>query len=189
MWRAYRRRGPTFSIGIEAGAVKGTGSWRIGPVIYRTEEQEALIRAALSLWKPLFEQDPSIPSDAQAVSERLGQLLGALQSDAIFLKHPDFEEEVEWRFTYLLPPPDLTAQVDPAAILPVSHRPSHLGPTPYVEVPLISDQNAHPIREVWVGPNAHQPVVLESLHDYLRSQGLDETITVCASPTPFREPG
>jgi hypothetical protein len=159
----------------------------MGPVVYREDEQVTLIQGVIDLWKIVLEGNASDFADQASLSERLAQLLGALGSEASFLKHPDFAEEFEWRFTYLLPPADLRNRIEASAILPVEHRPTHLGLTPYVEVPLVADDGSHPIKEIWVGPSPLKEVVQESILDYLRSQELDSQIEVRLSPTPYRE--
>jgi hypothetical protein len=221
-WRGYGR-GYGYSVGLRPrGKTYSRLPWKLcslAQVIYNPEIQRRLITELLGRYIDSLtrfaahftqtaisvycnsdpsssledEQDPSKLSCTDFLEEILYNHLSraSLELDTIFsrFKHLGFEEEKEWRLIHYGSAEQASQHIE--------YRPSNGILVPYVELPLLWDEEGDPgifqFTQITCGPNSQPEAARASVQYYLtklrtasRRQGVFDTAAVTISKTPLK---
>ena len=178
-WRAYGKDGG-FSLGFDRNTLSEIGSviahdniraFRILDVTYTKSAHKKTLQ---DLYVKHVQKATETNSAKVASNFAIAAVLFASG-----IKHPAFKEEAEVRlhairFGGTNPPDD------------VDFRESAMGITPYVKLPLITEDHIkHAIREVIVGPQRHSSEAVRAITQLLQLKGLS-SVDVRLSKVPLR---
>ncbi len=104
-WRAYSRNTVGYSIGLEAACLKNLASRQgffLAPCVYLHTDQQALLREAISLVLPAFDnafegRSKGDKKDEEVYEVFTWKLLNRILERLPLIKNPAFSEEKEWR--------------------------------------------------------------------------------------------
>lgn len=187
-WRGYGMNEPGVAVGLDLSEPCFTRGDSLRPVlrrvIYEAELQRSLIVGLFQAWYDQFE--------LASVEERDHggyDLEVELQQLCVYMKHPTFREEQEWRLI------SSVHDIDDGQRALVRHRPSRMGLTPYVVLNATESESredfdgdmprgALPLREVLLSPDISNDNAADSALSYLLNNGY--SVGVRSSQIPLR---
>jgi hypothetical protein len=176
-WRGYGRGESSYAIEFDpAELIKGVESRKgmLVPCLYKKDEQEDLIKSALTEIKTIFTDNYGTQPEAKrsAWAEEYTKIfLWNLSFLAPFIKHHSFKDEEEWRLIFWLQPQDVGA-------LQFMDRQSMISRHLPITFPKL------PIKSVMVGPSRHKEISKVGVGDLLASKGYQPNVEV--TEIPFR---
>lgn len=178
-WLTYPRAQTGYAIGLspqQFDLAKGKG-FQLVPCVYDRLEQDRLADAILDAWIEL----PPFGEDFERVMQE--NILAA----AAAIKHPGFEQEVEWRLIKI-------QVVGAGQSKSVSFRPGRNGLVPYLRAPLAADGECLKPASIHIGPNEDMQAAQNGLLTLLDAKGFFPShslfpipdVPVICSKTPYR---
>lgn len=166
-WRGYATgNGGSFSLGFPSSLIeeRANPQWLLRRCIYSRDDQarmiEARMRRGLQIAVEVYED---FGREGKIVDVAFNHLHGAVMSIAPLCKHPDFEEEGEWRL-YTGP-----VRIESGTQIGFTERQNTL--SPYVEFSLSDGQPLDDLN--WIaGPGPQQERANDALGWLAKSQGL-----------------
>jgi len=174
-WRGYGGYCLGFNVGLNNPINKAMGV--CGPVVYKPADQEALINALVD--EMLIDLEPHKDGRVPIAESLDRRIVVSCVQTAIFMKHPAFEAEKEWRVM-------MWKEVDGVTVQGVREEASV--PTPYLSVPLFgNDEKSGGLRcleEITVGPRTHQELTTLRVQTETRRPSINANVK--SSEIPYR---
>lgn len=155
-WRAYCPPDGGYQLHFERKLLEEhlkRHEFQLKPCIYEVLDQMAIVAAVVD---PIISKVGELGDDTAvdtAVEKALEDLATQLVMAAPVLKHPDFQEEQEWRAFSLVSSTDTRMQYHFRGSLVI----------PHCLLQLETESHPFPVREVTVGPNANQLLAMRGL--------------------------
>jgi hypothetical protein len=169
-WRAYTGEGVGFSIGFDFAGLDILSRGRkilFQKCAYGESERDEIAVALMNSLRLHLRNNSA--KDAAKLTFR------EFQSVAPRLKHPSFEEEVEWRLVTNVPEPDKD----------LFFRPGRSMLIPYREFDLKDARGETPISEIIIGPTPHAELSGASLKNLL-AVCREQKVRLVPSSIPYR---
>lgn len=185
-WRGYAGGSGGYAIGFKWNELKvaRTGSWHFERILYREEEQIAIIKdilvqvAQASFDGKAFDQlsEQEIRSLALSMAGVSHVRLGLI---APTLKAPGFREEAEWR---------AILSSEKTFVDEIQFRDTAIGLTPFVNLDITDPETGRPLVDtIIIGPTPHQTLAESAVRTLLRKLGFgEEDVSVEHSAIPLR---
>jgi hypothetical protein len=195
-WRGYSKGGYGFSLGFDASALLNsfTASGNVVQWVNRCEYSEFAQNAQidqltskhcdgfLNSWTNYFSglQASSLApaeyrkNNVELLMNPLMEMCAEFVQFGMFIKHPAFREENEWRVAFVAQSSELCL-----------FRPSNFGLTPYIEIGISLLATPSPLRRIVVGPGPHKNEWVTTLQFLLAKYGISG-IEVVPSQIPYR---
>jgi hypothetical protein len=181
-WRGYCPSSGGYSIGFDADELVRAASangFIIGACIYDPVRQRSVLRSVVvSVIKHYVEwtrvhADDSI-DDVKEHRRYFAALVGMI---APLIKHEEFREEAEWRVASA----NLAEHPDRYGT-----RPARGLLVPYYKFKLTDGTKRHPVRRIFVGPQAEQEAAERGVHRFIAMKPDLDGVEVTCSKIPFR---
>ncbi|MGH1440182.1 MAG: DUF2971 domain-containing protein [Cellvibrionaceae bacterium] len=184
-WRGYSQIGKGVSIGFKTEDIVSLAKprgFQLGACIYQRDKQVALINDVIENLLHIA-QGRELNVALADFDSLFNQIEADMLKIAALLKHPSFVEEDEWR----LVSPAITDYLGE----PVHFREGTSMMIPYYQFPLVDnqllkEQNAIPVKHVFVGPTPNSTLSLNSIALYLKQHGVDLGNTISYCDIPYR---
>lgn len=184
-WRAYSQVGKGVSLGFDPQYIHTIAQqqgYRLGKCVYESALQERAIQEVFgAMEKEATENGPEIDPGKRHPSNSYYSVFEKYEDDllmcAALLKHPAFEEEVEWRVAS-----PVVKRYAPSDIL---YREGRSCLVPYRQLSLaLKKSDRMSLKQVIVGPTPNMELSIRSIGMYLSNQGLNPM--VANSLVPYR---
>lgn len=186
-WRGYCPHGRGVSIGFQAGDLSKTaeaGGFSVGRCIYDPQNQQriadAVVNAVIAECKA---RGPASDRDwhpSQSFWGVFGEIEAWIFLVAALIKHPSFQEEVEWRF--------VSQPISNYGETPFQFRAGSSFLIPFLPMPLPAIEGRIALDQVIIGPTAEPNLSLQSVSYFLaRSCPSSRQRAVIACRIPYRQ--
>lgn len=169
-WRGYANEGDGYSIGFDAKAIRaasvgGSAMFGFNRVSYSRTQFSRLVTKISKQFLDNFD-------DTSDVDDVAGCLSAAVDGAACYYKHNSFRYEREWRMVSFVYP----------NYGEVAVRESNGRITPFLEIPLKTNNYEIPIKEIGIGPSVRNPNAATGIRDLCRIHKVDANIYNAATP-------
>jgi hypothetical protein len=178
-WRAYADRGAGIAIGFQtenlATSIRPATSFH--PALYEPQMQRELIHCMIEAFAAQFHVSKNKHDPQKLLARLVMNLHSGLEFFFPTLKHPDFNEEREWRLIH--------ARWGDEEESKRNFKVGNFLLVPYIELRMMDNSLNLPISRVVVGPAPHQDLLRKSVSAVLTDHGYADIKVDCSS-TPFR---